>query len=76
MLRAGNDKNKKDPNDIEAVGDTDRELLIKTGTIMYATLDAEVNTDDGGDVLATIRGGKWNGSKLIGKIEQRRTTSV
>ncbi|MDH2183812.1 type IV secretion protein DotG [Pseudomonas sp. GD03651] len=70
VLRAGNDKNKKDPNDIEAVGDTDRELLIKTGTIMYATLDAEVNTDDGGDVLATIRGGKWNGSKLIGKIEQ------
>lgn len=63
-------KDKKDPNDIEAVGDTDRELLIKTGTIMYATLDAEVNTDDGGDVLATIRGGKWNGAKLIGKIEQ------
>lgn len=63
-------KDKKDPSAIEAVGDTDRELLIKTGTIMYATLDAEVNTDDGGDVLATIRGGKWNGSKLIGKIEQ------
>ncbi|PYB71051.1 type IV secretion protein DotG [Pseudomonas sp. LB-090624] len=63
-------KDDKDPNAIEAVGDTDRALLIKTGTIMYATLDAEVNTDDGGDVLATIRGGKWNGSKLIGKIEQ------
>lgn len=63
-------KEEKDPNSIEAVGDTDRELLIKTGTIMYATLDAEVNTDDGGDVLATVRGGRWNGSKLIGKIEQ------
>jgi intracellular multiplication protein IcmE len=63
-------KEDKDPNAIEAVGDTDRALLIKTGTIMYATLDAEVNTDDGGDVLATIRGGKWNGAKLIGKIEQ------
>ncbi|MFK0093859.1 DotG/IcmE/VirB10 family protein [Pseudomonas sp. NPDC090592] len=63
-------KDDKDPNAIEAVGDTDRAMLIKTGTIMYATLDAEVNTDDGGDVLATIRGGKWNGSKLIGKIEQ------
>lgn len=63
-------KDDKDPNAIEAVGDTDRPLLIKTGTIMYATLDAEVNTDDGGDVLATIRGGKWNGAKLIGKIEQ------
>ncbi|NIF27709.1 type IV secretion protein DotG [Pantoea sp. Tr-811] len=67
-VRAG--KEKKDANAIEAVGDTDRDLLIKTGTIMYATLDAEVNTDDGGDVLATIRGGKWNGSKLIGKVEQ------
>lgn len=66
-VRAAKDK---DPNAIEAVGDTDRAMLIKTGTIMYATLDAEVNTDDGGDVLATIRGGKWNGSKLIGKIEQ------
>ncbi|HDS1733939.1 MULTISPECIES: DotG/IcmE/VirB10 family protein [Pseudomonas] len=63
-------KTEKDRNGIEAVGDTDRAMLIKTGTIMYATLDAEVNTDDGGDVLATIRGGKWNGSKLIGKIEQ------
>ncbi|MBH3386588.1 DotG/IcmE/VirB10 family protein [Pseudomonas juntendi] len=63
-------KDDKDPNAIEAVGDTDRTMLIKTGTIMYATLDSEINTDDGGDVLATIRGGKWNGSKLIGKIEQ------
>ena len=63
-------KKDKAPNGVDAVGDTDREMLIKTGTIMYATLDAEVNTDDGGDVLATIRGGKWNGSKLIGKIEQ------
>jgi len=67
-LRAAKDDKK--PDAVEAVGDTDRALLIKTGTIMYATLDAEVNTDDGGDVLATIRGGKWNGSKLIGKIEQ------
>ena len=60
----------KAPGSVEAVGDTDRELIIKTGQIMYATLDAEINTDDGGDVLATVRGGEWNGSKLIGKYEQ------
>lgn len=63
-------KSEKAPGSVEAVGDTDRELLIKTGQIMYATLDAEINTDDGGDVLATVRGGEWNGSKLIGKYEQ------
>jgi intracellular multiplication protein IcmE len=45
-------------------------LVFKAGNVIYATLDAEVNTDDGGAVFATVRGGKWNGSKLIGKIEQ------
>ncbi len=35
---------------------------------MYAELDSEVNTDDGSDVFATIRGGEWDGSKLIGRI--------
>jgi intracellular multiplication protein IcmE len=43
-------------------------VLIKTGTMFYATLDAEINTDDGADVIATIRGGSWDGSKLIGKL--------
>lgn len=60
----------KDPDAIPTVGDKRRPLLVKTGNIMYATLDSEINTDDGGDVLATVRGGKWNGSKVIGKIEQ------
>lgn len=46
-------------------------LLIKTGKLLYATLDSEVNTDDGNvDVLATIHGGTWDGSKLIGHVEQ------
>lgn len=44
--------------------------LIKTGNILYATLDSEVNTDEGIDVLATIRGGAWDGAKLIGRVEQ------
>ncbi len=54
----------------ETLGDPNRKLLIKTGNMMYATLDSEVNTDDGGDVLATIRGGKWDGAKIIGRVEQ------
>lgn len=52
------------------VGDPKAPLLIKTGNILYATLDAEMNTDDGGEVLATVRGGEWDGSKVIGTIEQ------
>lgn len=53
-----------------SLGDPDGKRLIKTGNLMYATLDSEVNTDDGGEVLATIRGGKWDKAKLIGKVEQ------
>jgi intracellular multiplication protein IcmE len=45
-------------------------IIIKTGNILYFTLDSEVNTDDGGEVLATIRGGVWDGSKILGKVEQ------
>lgn len=52
------------------IGNPNGKLLIKTGNIMYATLDSEVNTDDGGTVLATIRSGEWDGAKLIGKIQQ------
>jgi len=51
-------------------GESTAKVIIKAGTIMYATLDSEVNTDDGGDVIATIRGGKWDGAKIIGRIEQ------
>ncbi|MDB6010856.1 MAG: hypothetical protein JWL65_3106 [Gammaproteobacteria bacterium] len=47
-----------------------RRILFKAGKTIFATLDSEVNTDDGGDVFATVRGGAYDGSKLIGKIEQ------
>lgn len=53
-----------------SIGDSKGKMLIKTGNMMYATLDSEVNTDDGGEVLATVRGGKYDGAKLIGRIEQ------
>jgi intracellular multiplication protein IcmE len=58
--------------DRDTLGDPNGKLLIKAGNMMYATLDSEVNTDDGDDVIATIRGGKWDGSKIIGRIEQGR----
>ncbi|MCL2875785.1 MAG: DotG/IcmE/VirB10 family protein [Betaproteobacteria bacterium] len=44
--------------------------LIKTGNVLYAESDAEINTDDGGEVMATIRGGEWDGSRLIGQLQQ------
>lgn len=53
-----------------SIGDSKGKMLIKTGSMMYATLDSEINTDDGGEALATVRGGKWDGAKLIGKVEQ------
>ena len=49
---------------------TARKAVIKAGSTAYATLDSEANTDDGRTVLATVRSGKWKGSKLIGQIEQ------
>lgn len=49
---------------------SNKKPIFKAGRAIFATLDAEVNTDDGGDVLATVRGGPYDGSKLIGKIEQ------
>jgi len=45
-----------------------KKVLIKTGNTMYAALTSPVNTDDGLDVTATIYGGKWNKSVLIGKV--------
>jgi intracellular multiplication protein IcmE len=51
-------------------GDAKKKPLFKAGHAIFATTDAEVNTDDGGEVFATVRGGPYDGAKLIGKIEQ------
>jgi intracellular multiplication protein IcmE len=53
-----------------AVAASNKPVIFKAGKTIFATLDAEVNTDDGGEVFATVRGGKYDGSRLIGKIEQ------
>jgi intracellular multiplication protein IcmE len=49
---------------------TSKRIIFKAGKAIFATLDSEVNTDDGGDVFATVQGGSYAGAKLIGKIEQ------
>jgi intracellular multiplication protein IcmE len=51
-------------------GAAKKKILFKAGSTAFATLDSEVNTDDGGEVFATMHGGKFNGARLIGKIEQ------
>ncbi|HDL6887695.1 TPA: DotG/IcmE/VirB10 family protein [Yersinia enterocolitica] len=48
----------------------EKPLLFKAGNTLYAETDASVNTDNGLDTYATVRGGKWNGSVLIGKVVQ------
>lgn len=54
------------PSTDETIGS----YVFRAGERLYATLDAEVNTDDSNIVMATIRGGPWNGSRLLGNIQQ------
>ena len=58
------------PDGASSSADGKKKPLFKAGHAIFATTDEEVNTDDGGDVFATIRGGPYDGAKLIGKIEQ------
>ncbi len=44
--------------------------LIKTGNTLYITTNSMVNTDHGGKLFGTVRGGAWNGSQVICGIEQ------
>jgi intracellular multiplication protein IcmE len=48
----------------------DLKTVFKAGKAIFAETDAEVDTDDGSDVFATVRGGAYDGAKLIGKVEQ------
>ena len=47
-----------------------RAPYIKAGTLLFAQLDTEIDTDDGGPVMATIYGGKLNGAKIMGQVQQ------
>ena len=46
-------------------------VLVGAGEMLYATLDAEVDTDDGDMVLATVRGGKFDGRRVMGAVENQ-----
>ncbi|MBR5949954.1 MAG: DotG/IcmE/VirB10 family protein [Actinomycetaceae bacterium] len=56
--------------DAEGVIDEDFHVVLGAGEMLYATLDAEVDTDDGDLVLATIRGGKFDGRRVMGRVEK------
>ena len=43
--------------------------LIKAGSILFASLDTAVNSDEPGPVMATIVTGQYKGTKLIGSIQ-------
>lgn len=44
-------------------------VVIKAGTILFATLDTAVNTDEPGPVMATIVQGAFQGAKVIGSTQ-------
>ena len=44
------------------------QILLKAGSIVFATLDTAVNTDEPGPVMATITGGPLKGGKLLGTL--------
>ncbi|ANN80820.1 hypothetical protein BAU07_26190 (plasmid) [Bordetella flabilis] len=54
-----------------AAQSSQRTPVIRTGNVLYAETIPEVNTDKGMDVMAVVRGGAWEGSILIGRVEQR-----
>jgi intracellular multiplication protein IcmE len=49
---------------------TNKRIIFRTGNTIFAVLDSEVNTDSGNLAIATVYGGEYNGSKLIGQIAQ------
>lgn len=60
------------PSDESASVSNKRKPVIRTGNLLYAETISEINTDKGQDVLAIVRGGQFDGAKLIGKVETRQ----
>lgn len=66
---AGSDNTKPvDAKSIRAAEDKGPPL-IKTGNSLFITTNSLVNTDHGGQLFATVRGGTWDGSQVICSIE-------
>lgn len=41
-------------------------VLFKAGTVVFATLDTTISSDEPGPIMATVIQGKFNGAKLLG----------
>jgi intracellular multiplication protein IcmE len=54
----------------------DTGAVIKAGTIMFAVLDTDINSDENSPVLATIVAGQLKGSKLIGAFRRQNKRVV
>lgn len=71
-LPANNLKNKSvQPDNVKANPsnqEVNKKVIFRTGNTIFAVLDSEVNTDSGNLAIATVHGGEYNGSKLIGQI--------
>ncbi len=48
---------------------TNKNVLIKAGTILYASLDTAVNSDEPGPIMCTIVQGDFKGAKVIGALQ-------
>lgn len=46
----------------------DKAIILKAGSILFATLDTAVNSDEKGPITATIVSGDLKGSKLMGTM--------
>ncbi|MBP6103823.1 MAG: hypothetical protein KBD23_02750 [Gammaproteobacteria bacterium] len=46
-----------------------KNVLIKAGTILYASLDTAVNSDEPGPIMCTIVQGDFKGAKVIGSLQ-------
>ena len=49
-------------------------VLIKAGTILYASLDTAVNSDEPGPIMGTIVQGDFKGAKVIGALQPAQST--
>jgi len=49
-------------------------VLIKAGTILYASLDTAVNSDEPGPIMGTIVQGDFKGAKVIGSLQPAQST--
>lgn len=80
----GNESTNKDKNqaaasdnkssETKAGSNANQKVLIKAGTILYASLDTAVNSDEPGPVMGTIVQGDYKGAKIVGALQSAQST--